>query len=185
MEQRLKVGASRQSGVALMVTLILVALMALLAFAGSDTVRLQQRLASNDQASQIAFQGAEAALGEAFNVLHSATHRINFCDGVDGRYTIGNSKALNEDDIQDALENATVVDSFSDTQFGFTLTQKPRYALVCVDEGAIVGYTPPPGLVIGKAENSQKRYQFFRVYAQGFGPKGLISRVIEARYVFE
>ncbi|MGC3874148.1 pilus assembly PilX family protein [Halomonas sp. GXIMD04776] len=171
----------RQSGMALLVTLILVALMALLAFAGSDTIRLQQRLATNDHAAQIAFQAAEAAASEAFDVFDQAPHRINFCNGIVSRYDIATAKDLNEDDFQK-------VANWTDVPFalnGGNLAQNPRYVIACVEEDAVEGYTPPRNLVVGKAENNQNRYQFFRVYAQGFGPRGQISRVIEARYVFE
>ena len=178
----MKIHASRgQSGMALLVTLILVALMAVLAFAGSDAIRLQQRLATNEHAAQIAFQAAEAAAREATDILDQAPHRINFCSGMADRYDIATINAFDNDDFQ-AVTNWTDVPLALE---GVNLAQNPRYVIACVDENAITGYTPPRSLVVGKAENNQNPYQFFRVYAQGFGPQGRITRTIEARYVFE
>ncbi|MFD2192182.1 pilus assembly PilX family protein [Pistricoccus aurantiacus] len=173
----------RQKGMALLVTMVMVALMAVLAFVGSDTVRLQQRLASNDHAAQIAFQAAEAALSEAVRVIESAPHRINFCSGVATRYRLATLDALNKDDIRQALTNASEIDFTLNS--GVALPKKPRYVIGCVDEDAILGYSPSRSMVQGKGEDSGNRYHFFRILAQGYGPGGGIARTIEARYVFK
>lgn len=162
----------RQSGMALLVTLVLVALMALLAFSGSETTRLQQRLASNDQAAQIAFQAAETALREAINTINDkAPYLTGFCNSAgSSRYNI-NIDDLDADDGYPRLENADEVDDFQlGDGTGITMIKQPRYIVACVDKPDSA--TPPSSY-------------YFRIYAQGFGPGGQISRVIEARYVFE
>ncbi|SHF64972.1 Tfp pilus assembly protein PilX [Modicisalibacter ilicicola DSM 19980] len=165
---------------ALLVTLILVALMALLAFAGSDTIRLQQRLATNDHVGQIAFQAAEAAISEAFNTFNQAPHRINFCNGVAERYDIDTTIALDNDDFRGVANWTDVPLALS----GINLARSPRYVIACVDKSAIPDYNLLEDLTVG-TEEKQPEYKFFRVYAQGFGPQGRISRTIEAHYVFE
>lgn len=180
-------GYPRQRGMALLVTLVLIALLALLAFSGSETTRLQQRLASNDQAGEIAFQAAEAALREALHEIESAPQLTSFCLNNATRYTIDSVTTLNGENvaaIEGALASGVTVDfSLGDGQ-GVTLDTMPRYVIACIDENAIEGYTSPSGLVEGKAETAQNDYHFFRIYAEGFGPRGKISRLIEARYVF-
>ncbi|QFU03134.1 hypothetical protein FIU83_15950 [Halomonas sp. THAF5a] len=176
-----------QTGAALLVTLILLALTGLLAFTGSQSSRLQQRLASNDQAAQIAFQAAEAALREAFQELDEAPHRINFCEGGSERYEIDSINALQDDDVEAALASGVTVDGFSlgDGDEEITLAALPRYAIACVDESSIEGYTRTQSVVVGKDEVRGERYHFFRVIARGFGPNGNISRTLEARYVLQ
>lgn len=177
----------RQEGMALLVTLVLIALMALMAFSGSENTRLQQRLASNDQAAQIAFQAAEAALKEAVEQIMSAPQVASFCKGNDDRPTIDELETLNSDNVLQVLAEhgtdiAFTVGDASGEQL--PLGAQPRYVINCVEEGAIEGYTPPQSMVEGKNETAVGEYFFFRIYAQGFGPRGQLSRVIEARYVF-
>ncbi|WP_168380972.1 pilus assembly PilX family protein [Modicisalibacter radicis] len=172
---------------ALLVTLVLIALMSLLAFSGSENTRLQQRLASNDQAAQIAFQAAEAALKEAVDQITSAPQMASFCKGNADRPTIDSLQALNTDDALQVLatHGAAVAFRVGDANGEhLTLSAQPRYVISCVDEDAIEDYTPPQSMVEGKNESAADGYHFFRIYAQGFGPQGKISRLIEARYVF-
>ncbi|MDW5376194.1 PilX N-terminal domain-containing pilus assembly protein [Halomonas sp. HP20-15] len=177
----------RQAGMALLVTLVLIALMALMAFSGSENIRLQQRLASNDQAAQIAFQAAEAALKEAVEQILGAPQLASFCKGKANRPTIDSLATLNSDDVLQSLaDHGTDVDFTVGDNNGehLPLGTQPRYVITCVDEGAIEDYIPPQSMVEGKNETAVGEYHFFRIYAQGFGPRGQLSRVIEARYVF-
>lgn len=179
--------AHNQSGMALLVTLVLIALMSLLAFSGSENTHLQQRLASNDQAAQIAFQAAEAGLKEAVNQITSAPQMAGFCKGDANRPTIDSLQALNTDDALQVLATHGVEIEFKVGDASgahLSMDVAPRYVISCIDEEAIEGYTPPQSMVEGKNESAADGYHFFRIYAQGFGPQGKISRLIEARYVF-
>lgn len=162
----------QQSGMALLVTLVLIALMAMLAFSGSEATRLQQRLASNDQAAQIAFQAAEAALREAINMINDeAPYLTGFCNSAgSSRYYI-NIDDLDTDDGYSRLEDANEIDDFQlGDGSGISMTRQPRYIIACIDKPDSA--TPPSSY-------------YFRINAQGFGPSGQISRIIEARYVFK
>ncbi len=177
----------RQSGMALLVTLVLIALMALMAFSGSENTRLQQRLASNDHAAQIAFQAAEAALKHAAKAIKSAPQLASFCKGEPDRPTIDSLPALDADDALQVLADHGTEVAFTVGDYNgehLPLSAQPRYVITCIDEGAIEDYIPPQSMVEGKNETAIGDYHFFRIYAQGFGPRGQLSRVLEARYVF-
>lgn len=176
-----------QSGAALLVTLVLIALTSLLAFSGSQSTRLQQRLISNDQAAQIAFQAAEAALLEGLAELESAPQLANFCTEAQG-YNIASLDELNADDVDKALVEGESIDSSlggDDEGIDSPQTQAPRYAIGCIDEAAVQDFTRAQSLVVGKGEVRGEDYYFFRIFARGFGPNGRISRTLEARYVLQ
>lgn len=181
----------RQSGVALLVTLVLVALLALLAFSGSEATRLQQRLASNSQAAQIAFQAAEAALNQAVSVLYSHIDLSQFCNiSKPYTYAINDITEWKTDTHWKEVKNIGEPVPFNGLEgkvgYAKTITPPPpRFLIGCVDPDAVEGFTPQRSMVEGKAEAAEGTYYFFRIYAQGFGPEGKISRMIEARYAFE
>ncbi|MHB0777336.1 pilus assembly PilX family protein [Halomonas sp. WWR20] len=179
--------SQRQRGVALLVTLVLIALLALLAFSGSETTRLQQRLARNDQSGEIAFQAAEAALREALHEIESAPQLAGFCLNNIKRYTIDSTGKFYDDNnaaIEAALKQGVTVDFLLGDGQGVKLSIVPRYVISCINEETIEGYTATTSMVEGQNETAANDYHFFRIYAQGFGPAGDISRIIEARYVF-
>lgn len=158
----------QQSGMALLVTLVLIALMALLAFSGSEVTRLQQRLASNDQAAQIAFQAAEAALHEAIVEIKKSDSAVGFC-GYMGSACITTEKPFTVN-IHDRLEKGQSVDFELGDGTGIVMSEWPRYTFIHDKSEAC-------SMVGG-----EKCYNYL-IYAQGFGPNGQISRIIEARYV--
>lgn len=174
-----------QSGAALLVTLILIAMISLLAFSGSQNTRLQQRLISNDQATQIAFQSAEAALREGLAVIESSSSLVNFCNGVSSRYVIATSAELNDDDADTKLAEKGVSVDFSLGDSQVTPAKNPRYVIGCVNQEAVPDFVAPQGMVVGQSEVRGNDYYFFRIFARGFGPSGKISRTLEARYVLQ
>lgn len=177
--------ASRERGAALLVTLVLVALIALLAFGTGESARLQQRLASNELADQIAFQGAEAALKAAEQLLSDTADLDLVCNGGEATYVIDTQQALDDDAHYTQLEtNGREVDFLlyaSDTQ---ATVARPRYMIGCIAPELIENYWDTEPMVKGQAiESVQPRY-FFRVLSLGFGPGGRAERRLEARYVF-
>lgn len=66
-------GKSQQVGAVLIVSLILLLVMTILALSGSQVVRLQERMAGNVRDTDLAFQGAEAALRDAERYLEGMT----------------------------------------------------------------------------------------------------------------
>ncbi|SDM11642.1 PilX N-terminal [Modicisalibacter muralis] len=176
-----------QRGAALLITLVLVALVSVLAFSNSQTTRLQQHLSSNEHASRIAFQAAEAA-------LQAAEARLDAADGIDklaavclggaaDTYEILSAEALEEDaHWQDVAEQGAVANFALST--GLSLSRQPRYMIGCIAKTAIEGYMSSGGMVKGQApEITDPRY-FFRVFAVGFGPGARMKRILEARYVY-
>jgi Tfp pilus assembly protein PilX len=75
----------RQSGMVLIVSLIILLLLTIIGVSGLRTTNLEERMAGNDRDQSVAFQAAETALraGEAqANALFVAENLTNFCDGT-------------------------------------------------------------------------------------------------------
>lgn len=64
---------SNQNGAVLIVSLILLLVMTILALSGAQVVRMQERMAGNMRDSDLALQGAEAALRDAEQYLEDMT----------------------------------------------------------------------------------------------------------------
>jgi type IV pilus assembly protein PilX len=62
--------SAKQRGAVLIVSLILLLIMTILALSGSQIVRMQERMAGNVRDTDLAFQGAEAALRDAEDHLN-------------------------------------------------------------------------------------------------------------------
>jgi len=186
--QGAQAGGKRQAGAALLVTLVLVALISLLAFSNSQTTRLQQHLSSNEHASRIAFQAAEAA-------LQAAERRLNEADAIDklaavclggttGTYEILSEEELKEDIHWQNVAEQGIAADFALSEKGIGLSQPPRYMIGCIAKTAIEGYMSPGGMVKGQAPEISDPRHFFRVFAVGFGPGDRMKRILEARYVY-
>lgn len=174
-----------ERGAALLVTLVLVALIAMLAFGAGEITRMQQRLATNDAARQMAFQAAEAGLRAAEQAITSTDELSLFCNAGGARYNVTTVDALESDDHWKALESqgaAADLTLYDGGSSGFVPT--PRYMIGCISPAQIDGYENVDATVKGQAEeNPDKRY-FFRVFSIGFGPGGRAVQRLEARYVY-
>ncbi|WP_110669122.1 pilus assembly PilX family protein [Salinicola halophilus] len=179
------IGPSQQRGAALLVTLVLVALISLLTLGASETARLQQRLASNELAHQMAFQAAEAALKDAERRISETADLTLFCSGGDAVYPITTQAGLEDDDRWRRLEQqGRAVDLSLYSVEGSELAPPPRYLVGCIAPALIDGYFDTEPVVKGQASESANPRYFFRVFAIGYGPAGQARQRLEARYVF-
>ncbi|GHB33518.1 pilus assembly PilX family protein [Salinicola rhizosphaerae] len=174
-----------ERGAALLVTLVLVALIAMLTFGAGEITRMQQRLATNDAARQMAFQAAEAALRSAEQAITSTDELSLFCNTGGARYNITTADALESDDHWKSLESQGAAADFTLYDGGGdSFVPTPRYLIGCISPALIDGYEDVDAAVKGQAEeNPDKRY-FFRVFSIGFGPGGRSVQRLEARYVY-
>lgn len=71
-----RLGANRQSGAVLVVSLLLLLVMTLLGIGASQSTLLQERMAGNQRDQEVALQGAEAALRAAERELSPLTNAV-------------------------------------------------------------------------------------------------------------
>jgi type IV pilus assembly protein PilX len=153
---------ANQRGAALLITLVLVALISLVAFGAGATTSLQQHLSSNEVANQIAFQAAQAALREAESAINSA----NFdCYDIDAEGA-ADDKRWEQLESQGNQATFSLYDSLSDDWI-----PAPRYAIGCV--------TGLGSAVVGQSVSTTR---YFRVFSVGYGPDRKTRLRLEARY---
>jgi|GEM_PF-3086097 len=172
-----------QRGAALLITLVLVALISLLAFGASQATRMQQQLATNEAASQIAFQAAEAALRSAENSINNASALDLFCNADAARYNITTMAELEKDDHWKSLETLGAEADFS-LYDSDTFIPTPRYLIGCIAPELIDNYVKADPAVKGQSEEKLEQRYFFRVFSIGYGPGGRAIQRLEARYVY-
>lgn len=176
---------SSQRGAALLVTLVLVALVTLLAISASQATRLQQQLATNEATRQIAFQAAEAALRSAEHVITSASDLALFCNAGGERYNITTLAQLEDDAAWRSAETSGAEASFTlyDSDSG-AFIPKPRYLIGCIAPSLVGDYQEVDPAVKGQAEEDPEQRYFFRIFSIGFGPGHRAVQRLEARYVY-
>jgi Tfp pilus assembly protein PilX len=185
----------RQRGAALLITLVLITLVSLLVSSNSQSVKLQQRLTSNSQAGQVAFQAAEMALREAASELESSVDLSQFCNtSKPYTYVINDISELRDDDnwAVVAIEGEPV--SFNNEGYsgaagenGYEMAitpNSPRYMIGCIDTDAIENYVHTQSIEVGQNIMEEDMHYFFRVFSVGFGPAGRIASKLEAHYVY-
>lgn len=169
----------------MLVTLVLVALISLLALGAGQTTRMQRRLATNEATRQIALQAAEAGLRAAESVISNASELAFFCHDGDARYAITSETELTKDEHWKDLETQGAETEFSlydSATDGFI--PHPRYLIGCIDSELIDGHQELGSVIKGQTEENPERRYFFRVFSIGFGPGGDAKQRLEARYVF-
>lgn len=174
-----------QRGAALLVTLVMVALVSMLALAVSDSTRVQQQLSANEAARQMAFQAAEAGLRSAEVAIENSGDLGLFCNAGGERYSITTLDGLDDDTHWQSLERTGAVANFtlySSDSGGFM--PAPRYMIGCVAPALVDGYQEVDPAVKGQAEEDPEQRYFFRVFSIGFGPGGRAIQRLEARYVY-
>ena len=89
----------RQSGMVLVVSLIILVVVTLLAISALRVTTLEERMAGNTRDRQLAFQAAEYALREAQDFLSTAVlGTFSATGGSGGWFNSLNTSAVNEDD---------------------------------------------------------------------------------------
>jgi type IV pilus assembly protein PilX len=80
---------SKQNGVALFISLVLLLVLTIIGISSVQTTSLEVRMTRNEHDSMLAFQAAESALRDAEAQLEGVTSLANFTDtGDNGRYNV-------------------------------------------------------------------------------------------------
>jgi type IV pilus assembly protein PilX len=180
-----------QSGVSLIVVLMILIVVSLIGVGGAQIALLTERGSRNDRDMQIALQSAEAGLLDAVNDMTTSSRSYifdgeNAVDFVTGCGTTAPSKGLCNDtlvggkfawkvvDFTDTSKNAPTVafgeitgDSFASGGAGVQPALPPRYIIELV-----------PDLT---GNQSEIKY-VYRVTVMGFGPRPDIQVVLQMIY---
>jgi type IV pilus assembly protein PilX len=188
---------ARQSGVSLIIVLLLLVIVSILGVGAAQIATMGERSARNDRDMQVAWQSAEAALMDAEFDIHGPgtsnrqavfTNMANTNAFVSGCGDSGNSKGLctlvtSGQPAWLAVDFTSTANSAKTTQFGaFTGRGFPSGA-------AGIQPVKPPRYIIEPIEDPSNRdisgsttKYIYRVTAMGFGPREDIQGVVQILY---
>lgn len=147
----------RQSGAALIVSLIFLLLMTLLSTSTMRSATMQERMAGNTRDYHLGFQGAEAALREAENYLRTTAVLPEF-DDVGAHYVVNSPNRPVWDQYPTSPGSGSI--SYSVDIPG--TAQRPQYYLERLTTAR------PPGTETETGTSVDEIF-YFRVTAVGFG----------------
>lgn len=160
----------RQTGSALLISLIMLLLLSLIAVAGMQSTILQGRMSTNLQDRNLAFQAAEAALREGERYVR-VNPTLQFSN-QNGLYMVNNSGMPDwRVDVNDGDANDYRV---SDAELP-RVAQKPRYYIEEIDTIRTAGSSTEAG-------NPVPPTVFYRVTALGFGGSSDTTVVLSSVY---
>lgn len=130
---------TKQSGVVLIVSLIMLLLLTLIGLSGMQETALEEKMASNSRDQNIAFQAAEAALreGEAFIEASASANKSNFttnpvnANGLHLETEVLDYKVAATWGNTESVEHVTSISS---------LAAEPRYYIEYIKDIAPISY---------------------------------------------
>ena len=180
----------RQQGVALFLTLTILLLVTLIGVSSVQTTSLQERMARNYRGQNIAFQGAEAAVKEAEDLIEAAAN-IDAFPAEDDDFT-GTMDPLCQDGLcnsEDGTARWRLVDwsdsssdyvSANTTAAQLGAADEPRYLVEFVAKVTIEQDTLNIGNV-GEGGSSGRAY-IYRITARGTGGTDQSHTMIQTLY---
>lgn len=167
----------RQSGAALLTSLLILLILSLLAVASMQNVSLQERMVSAVREGQIALEAAEYAAREAELVLENETVTLGNFGNQTGLYT----KAT----VPNIYLDTTWANDSSVEATGFPtdeLAQAPRFLIEAV--GQVTNEEIINDLAVSNygGASSTKAPEGFRIVARASGRGGQTRRIIEVYY---
>jgi len=172
-------GLSRQQGMALFISLVLLLVLTIIGVSAVQTSTLETRMARNEHDSLLAFQAAESALRDAEAFLETVVSTAVFsATGTNGLWAI---PALDEpsrwesDGIWDGTSSVV-----SPTDVGDVVADPPRYfiehiASIIREENAYQIDDPYSG-------GTTDRVEIFRITARGIGGTGVAQVLLQSTY---
>ena len=170
---------SRQRGVALFISLVLLLVLTIIGVSAVQTTTLETRMARNEHDALLAFQAAESALRDAENFLEGVVTTAIFTDaGANGLWTIAPLGDPNRWEDPNVWLGGTSVQA--PTAAGAVVAEQPRYliehvASVLIEENAFQISDPYGG---GAAD----RVEIFRVTARGVGGSANSQVLLQTTY---
>ncbi len=189
----MNISIKTQSGVALMMSLVILLIMSILGASSMQGSIMQERMSTASRESALALEAAEAGLREAEAILGNLTNMNNFgnADGTgnaNGWYHIGYAPPVFDDGTWDNAGNEVLVGNAVD---GIT----PRYfieyrGLVSLNVGGAEGSVrnlnyQGRGDAAGGSSSLSGDAETVRVVVMANGPSGQSRKMIESFYFFD
>lgn len=162
---------SRQRGVVLVISLLMLLVLTMIGLAATRSTTLEQRMTTNQNDQEVAFQAAEAALRSGESVL-SNNVGINYAGNTAGAYTL-NTMTVNWKTINWDASGGAVYDY---TGLQPTTLIDPTYFIV---QNNTTGFIP--GQAINSGQPLQNTYVYY-IYARGVGISSNNAVILESVY---
>lgn len=169
---------SQQSGVALIITLLMLVLMTLLGLSSIRSGAMEQKMAVNFRDADMAFQAAEAGLRSAENDIHAATNEIlPSSDGATGIWSL---------DIMDTNGNDTTSWwNEKDTAWWESNAAKQDMDLLGISKQPRViveyQYFVPDELVVGDG-STETGLVYYRITSRGTGGSDKSQSLLQSTF---
>lgn len=169
---------SRQSGVALFISLVLLLVLTIIGVSSVQTTSLEVRMTRNEHDSMLAFQAAESALRDAEGQLEAITTTTVFTDaGNNGLYIVsdlGDAEQWQAADVWTAANSVTAGTAVDG------VNAAPRYiiehvASVLREDNAYQQEDP-------YASSASDRIEMFRITALGIGGSANARVLLQSSY---
>ncbi|HET7307054.1 MAG TPA: PilX N-terminal domain-containing pilus assembly protein [Gammaproteobacteria bacterium] len=160
MNFKCRTSTARQSGVVLVVALLILLVLTLIGLAATQGTTLEEKMAGNRQGHNVAFQAAEASMIDAEHQLAIGSICTAF-DGTQGCYPPPDPADIGESSLWESIDwtDTSTTFAFSGTLGGLSL--KPRYFVQQLPP------EPAPGQNLGQAEyGNVPPLQFLQVTAE-------------------
>ena len=155
---------SRQRGIALIVTLILLLTMTLIGLTGMRTNTQQERMAGNVRDRNLAFQASESALMAGEDAVSDAT-----------TFTIGGPWLAEATDLDAALPSGNHWEPWQNAQLTVLVAQDPEYV---IEPAGIATLDPEKEYTVADVE-----FENFRVTARGYGGTQQAQVMVESLFM--
>ena len=163
-----------QTGVALVICLILLTVSTLLGLASVNSTILEEKMAGNIRSKHLSFQSTESALRDAEDYLDASVGLSSIFDGTNGQFPYSQPGDANfpiwegNNIASSAWRNANTVEIN-----GTTTT--PQFIIEDLGQTTIPGCLPEPGKPLNCTLN------YYRVTAKGVG-LGTNTSIVQATY---
>lgn len=171
---------SKQTGVALFISLVLLLVMTIIGVSAVQTTSLEERMARNARDRVLAFQAAESAIRDAETFLDGITNRSGFDDtGTDGLWNaadLGDPERWSDDSVWEDARTRSAATALAG------LSAQPRYMVEYVatlvrEENAYQQDSGPYG-----NSGGADTIDIFRVTALGQGGSETATVMLQSTY---
>ena len=162
---------ARQNGVVLVISLLMLLVLTMIGLAATRSTTLEQRMTTNQNDQEVAFEAAEAALRSGESTLSNGVG-INYAGNTAGAYTL-NTMAVNWRTINWDASGGAVYD-YTGLQPNTLID--PTYFIV---QNNVTGFIP--GQDIRSGQPLQNTYIYY-IYARGVGMSSNNAVILESVY---
>ena len=166
---------SRQAGVALVISLIILLMLTVLGVQGLQTVTLEEKMAGNFRDRQLAFEAAEAALRAGENWINAQNSPpVAAINGANNVWTFGDADITNRAFWANGIEYSGL---------GIAqLSENPRYIIEERGELAGTGRNQSAEIGANTKGNLQGTVYGYRITARGLGGTANSIVILQSNY---